>query len=196
MSYRCFSCRGIIDTKCESDTSEIECPTHSHRVYDSCYTVIRIMDYPLVGRRIEVLKNCSVLAHCSLLETLWCDNSYNFVNSCAIQCCTGDMCNNKTFQYNASSVTQVTPRVNATRTVTLATSSVSLIRSTVTYERALTSWTSATSQEDIFSSASTAAIEPTVKVIAVSGDAKRIYNQMSVLLLMVILGSGINCKRL
>lgn len=205
-----------MDTKCESVTTEIECPTNGQVVYDSCYTVTKVMDYPVFGRRVEVLKNCSVLADCSFLESLLCNNFYNLINSCSIQCCTGDLCNNKTIQYSASSTTRgstasVKTRANATRTVTRVTmsnnatptpeltsginmtSSVPLIRSTITHERALPSWTSAKGQEAMFSSASPA-IEPTVQVRAVSGSAKRIYVHLPSLLLMTILGTGNNFK--
>lgn len=225
MSLRCFSCRGIFDTKCESVTTEIECPSNGQVVYDSCYTVTKVMDYPVFGRRVEVLKNCSVLADCSFLESLLCNNVYNLINSCSIQCCTGDLCNNKTIQNSASSttrgstasvetranVTQTVTRANITRTATRATmsnnatrtpeltsginmtSTAPSIRSSTSFERAVTSWTSAKSQEAMFSSASPA-FEPTVHVRAVSGSTKRIYVQLPVLLLMTILSSGINFK--
>lgn len=218
MSVRCFSCLGLINTKCESETTEIECPSRPSglRVYDSCYTVTRTMDYPIFGRRLEVLKNCTVLAHCSFIGKVLCDNSYNFINSCSIQCCIGDLCNNKTFQYGPSSVTRqsimsVETRTKVTRSITRATmsnnatrtreltsgitttSSVLSIQSTIAYERAVTSWTSAKDQEPTLSSV-TPAIEPTVEVRAVSGDATRIYVQLPVLLLMMTLGSGIKCK--
>lgn len=219
-SLRCFSCKGVIDTKCESGTTEIECPTNGRQVYDSCYTVKRIVDYPVIGRRVEVSKNCSVLAHCSFIESVLCDNFYRFINSCSIQCCTGDLCNNKTFQYGTTSLTPTNfgsaeTRVNVTRTVMsnnatripdvtseiTMTSSVSSIRNSITSEKALTSWTSAltswTSQKSqvaIFSSAPPA-IEPTVEVKAGSGDAKRICIKLSVLMLMTILVFGINYER-
>lgn len=216
-SLRCFSCTGLIDTKCESDTTEIECPSNEQQVFDSCYTVKRSMDYPIIGRRVEVLKNCSVLAQCSFLETLICDNFYGFINSCSIQCCTGDLCNNKTFQYSTTSVKPtnfgiVETRVNVTRGVTsnnatrmpddtseiTPTSSVSLIRKSLSSKKAMTSWTSATtswtSQENqgaIFSSARPA-IEATVEATAASGDAKRICVKLPVVMLMTILVSRIN----
>ncbi|KAJ7353853.1 hypothetical protein OS493_032128 [Desmophyllum pertusum] len=56
MSIKCFSCIGIIDTKCESRTTEVECHPTGQLIYDSCYTVTKIMDYPLIGRRVELLK--------------------------------------------------------------------------------------------------------------------------------------------
>lgn len=215
-SLRCFSCEGLIDTKCESDTTEIECPSNE-QVHDSCYTVKRTMDYPIIGRRVEVLKNCSVLAHCSFLETLICDNSYGFINSCSIQCCTGDLCNNKTFQYSTTSVKPtnfgtVETRVNVTRGVMsnnstrmsddtskiTMTSSVSSMRNSMSSEKALTSgtsattsWTSQESQVVIFSSARPA-IEATVEVTEVSGDATRICVKLPVVMLMTVLVSGIN----
>jgi len=186
-------------------------------VYDSCYTVKRIMDYPIIGRRTEVLKNCSVLAKCSFLETLICDNFYGFINSCSIECCTGDLCNNKTFQYSKTSVTPtnfgiVETRVNVTRTVVsnnatrkpddtseiTMTSTVSMIQNSMSFEKALTSWTSVTtswtsqkSQGAIFSSARPA-IEPTIEVKPVSGDAKSICVKLPVLMLMTILVFEIN----
>lgn len=207
MSIKCFSCIGIIDTKCESRTTEVECHPTGQLIYDSCYTVTKIMDYPLIGRRVELLKNCSVLAHCGFLEQLECDNHYGLIDNCSIQCCTGDLCNNETYQYNTTSVT----REKVTRTVTRAittneatrapelTSAISMtsseISTTTDHERALTSWTSETGQVAIFSSA-IPTIEPAVKVNAISGDAKRILVQPPVLMLMVILGSGISYERL
>ena len=219
-SLRCFSCEGLIDTKCESITTEIECPNNEQEVYDSCYTVKRSMDYPIIGRRVEVSKNCSVLAQCSFLETLICDNFYGFINSCSIQCCAGDLCNNKTFQYSTTSVKPpnfgtVERRVNVTRGVMsnngtrmpddtseiTMTSSISSMRNSMPSEKALTSWTSATtswtsqkSQGTIFSSARPS-IEATVEVKAISGDAKKICVKLPVVMLMTILVSGINYHR-
>ena len=186
-------------------------------MFDSCYTVKRIMDYPIIGKRMEVLKNCSVLAQCSFLETLICNNSDGLINSCSGQCCTGDLCNNKTFQYTVTSVTPtnfgiVERRSNITRTIVSSnatrmpddtyeitmTSSVSSIRNSMSSEKLLKSWTSATtfwtqeSQGALFSSA---AIEPTVEATAVSGYAKRICAKLLVLVLMTILVSGINYYR-
>ena len=213
-SLRCFSCEGLIDTKCESSTTEIECPK-GQQVYDSCYTVKRFMDYPIIGRRMEVLKNCSVLAHCSFLGTLLCDNYYGFTNSCSIQCCTGDLCNNNTFQYSTNSVKPtnfgiVETRVNITRTVisnnasrkpderseiTMTSSlSMSSEKALTSWTSAATSWTSQKSQVAIFSSGRPA-IEPTVEVITVSGYARRICVKLSVLMVMTILVFGINYNR-
>ena len=176
------------------------------------------MDYPIIGRRVEVLKNCSVLAQCSFLETLICDNFYGFINSCSIQCCTGDLCNNKTYQYRTTSVkptnfgtveacvnvTRGVVSINATRMpddtseITM-TSSVSSIRNSLSSEKALTSWTSATtswtSQESQGAISTRPAIEATFGVIAVSGDAKRIYVKLPVVMLMTILVSGFNYHR-
>ena len=167
-----------------------------------------------------MLKNCSVLAECSFLETLICDNFYGFINSCSIQCCTGDLCNNMTYQYSKTSVKPtnfgtVETRVNVTQGVMsnnttripddtseiTMTSSVSSVRNSLSSEKAMTSWTSAatswTSQESqgaILSSARPD-IEATFGVIAVSGDAKRIYVKLPVVMLMTILVSGINYHR-
>ena len=167
-----------------------------------------------------MIKNCSVLAHCSFLGSLMCGNLYGFTNSCSIQCCTGDLCNNKTFHYSTTSATAtnfgiVETRVNITRTVKSnnatrkpderseipMTSSVSLIQSSMSSEKALTSWTSATiswtsqkSQVATFSSARPA-IEPTVEVTAVSGYARRICVKLPVLIVMTILVFGINYNR-
>ena len=179
------------------------------------------MDYPFIGRRVEVSKNCSVLAQCSFLETLMCDNFYGFINSCSIQCCTGDLCNNKTFQYSTTSLTPtnvgiVETRVNVTRTIMsnnatrrpgerseiTLTSSISSIRNTMSSEKALTSWTLATtswtspkSQVGIFNS-TRPSIEPAVEATAVSGYAKRICAKLTVLMSMTILVFGINYDRL
>ena len=163
----------------------------------------------------EVLKNCSVLADCSFIGSLLCDNFHKLINSCSIQCCTGELCNNKTYQYGPSPVTRGSienagTRANFTQTVTRATitdnasrtpqlsgigmtSAVSWVRGTIAYERSFRSRTSAKSQEDVFSSAYPA-MEPTVKVRALCGEAKRIYVLLPVLVLMTILGCGINYK--
>jgi len=68
----------------------------------------------------------------------------------------------------------------------------------MSFEKALTSWTSATtswtsqkSQGAIFSSARPA-IEPTIEVKAASGDAKSICVKLPVLMLMTILVFEIN----
>jgi len=176
------------------------------------------MDYPLIGRRMEVLKNCSVLAQCSFLETLICSNFHGLINSCSGQCCTGDLCNNKTFQYSATSVTPmsfgiVQTRSHITRTIVTSnatrmpydtseitmTSSVSSIRNSMSSEKALTSWTSAatfwTLQKSQGAILSSAPIETTVEAAAVSGHSKRICAKLPVLVLITILVSGINSCR-
>lgn len=178
------------------------------------------MDYPLIGRRMEVIKNCSVLADCSFIGAVMCSNIYGFVNSCSIQCCTGDLCNNKTFQYSTTSLTPTNfgileTRVNISRTVMpnnatrmphktpkiTMSSSLSLSRNSVSSEKALTtwssaatSWTSQKSQVAIFSSAPPV-IEPTVGVTTVSGDAEKNSVKLIVLMSMTILVSGINYDR-
>ncbi|XP_022806284.1 uncharacterized protein LOC111343379 [Stylophora pistillata] len=103
-STRCLSCQGLIGSTCESVTSEVECP-HTH---DSCFTVTRTMDYPGIGRYVEVLKNCSILQDCWFIGNASCDNAaHRFVNSCSIDCCIGDLCNNKTVQITQNSTTRV-----------------------------------------------------------------------------------------
>ena len=179
------------------------------------------MDYPFIGRRMEVIKNCSVLADCSFIGAVMCSNIYGFVNSCSIQCCTGDLCNNKTFQYTTTSTTPTNYRIletrvnitstvmqnNATRIphktpeITLS-SSLSLSRNSMSSEKALTSrssattaWTSQKSQVAIFSSAPPV-IEPTVGVSTGSGDAEKIsVSKLTVLMPMTVLVSGINYDR-
>jgi len=80
-------------------------------------------------------------------------------------------------------------------------SSLALSRNSVSSEKALTSWSSATtawtsqkSQVAIFSSAPPV-IEPTVGVSKVSGDAEKISVKLTVLMPMTILFSGINNDR-
>lgn len=103
LSIRCFSCQGLIGSTCESVTGEVECP----QTHDSCFTVTRNMDYPGIGRYVEVLKNCSILQDCWFIGNVSCDNAYGFVNSCSIDCCIGDLCNNKTVQITQNSTTRV-----------------------------------------------------------------------------------------
>lgn len=109
LSTRCFSCKGLIGSTCESVTTEVECP----QAYDSCFTVTRIMDYPDIGRYVEVIKNCSILQDCCFNGNVLCDNSYGFVNSCSIDCCVGDLCNNMTVQITLNSVAHVVTHTSA-----------------------------------------------------------------------------------
>lgn len=214
MSIKCFSCVGILDTKCENASTEVECKPSGQLVYDSCYTVQRIMDYPLIGRRMEQIKNCSVLADCGFLETLLCENTYGFINSCSIQCCTGNLCNNKTFQLTQGSVTRgnlksTVTRTNFTRAITShvtltrkpgltsgisMTSSPSITRISKTTKTSMrTSWTSVKSQHVL--SSSTHALPttkaPSADVEAVCANANRFIFQLRFLLLMAILGSSV-----
>ena len=109
LSTRCFSCQGHLVSTCKSVTTEVECP----QAYDSCFTVTRIMDYPEIGRYIEVIKNCSIRKDCRFNGNASCDNSSGFVNSCSIDCCVGDLCNNMTVQITLNSVAHVVTHTSA-----------------------------------------------------------------------------------
>ena len=109
LSTRCFSCQGHLVSTCKSVTTEVECP----QAYDSCFTVTRIMDYPEIGRYVEVIKNCSIRQDCRFNGNASCDNSSGFVNSCSIDCCVGDLCNNMTVQITLNSVARVITHTSA-----------------------------------------------------------------------------------
>ena len=109
LSTRCFSCQGHLVSTCKSVTTEVECP----QAYDSCFTVTRIMDYPEIGRYVEVIKNCSIRKDCRFNGNASCDNSSGFVNSCSIDCCVGDLCNNMTVQITLNSVAHVVTHTSA-----------------------------------------------------------------------------------
>ena len=210
-SIRCFSCEGVLNTKCENTSTEIECKPSGQLVYDSCYTVTKIMDYPLIGRIVEKIKNCSVLAHCTFLETLLCDNKHGFVNACSIQCCTGNLCNNNILQPTRSSVTRGTrvslassiTRANITRAIT---SHVKLTRalkisvppssttqiSKPTKTNISSCWTSVKTQSVLFSSSLRTTQANTDKVQVVSASGNVVFIQFHFLLLTATsLGSGI-----
>lgn len=178
------------------------------------------MDYPLFGRRVEQIKNCSVLAYCGFLESMLCHNRHGFVNSCSIECCTGNLCNKKTLQLAQSTVTPVTrvtysssiTRANFTRVLTShvtltrapkLTSSIDVSPSSIsrnterTKSNMRTSWTSVKSQFVLFSSVLPTTKPVTVEVQLVCASANRFFIQLSVLLLMAFLGLGFNiCGRL
>lgn len=170
------------------------------------------MNYPIFGRRVEVIKNCTILQHCWFTRGLLCDDPYGLISNCSIQCCKGDLCNNRTVQIAPSSVTRVVThtsavkRTNITRVVTRATmttmatraprlisgihvtSSVSSTQSFTPNDKTVTSWTSQRSQVAIFSSKITTN-ESSFGVKAVSSHAKRFLSQLSIL--MSIIASGI-----
>jgi len=98
-------------------------------------------------------------------------------------------------QNNATRIPHKTPEMAMS-------SSLSLSQNSVSSQKALTSWSSATtawtsqklSQVAIFSSAPPV-IEPTVGVSTVCGDAEKISVKLTVLMPMTILFSGINYDR-
>lgn len=210
-SIRCLSCQGVLNTKCENTSTEIECKPSGQLVYDSCYTVTRIMDYPFIGRIVENIKNCSVLAHCTFLETLQCDNTYGFVNACSIQCCTGNLCNNKTLQPTRSSVTRgtnvsiasaiacanitraITSHVKLTRALKISLPPSSTTRiSKPTKTNISSSWTFVKTQRVLFSGSLRTTQANTDKVQAVSSSGNIVFIQFHFFLLTATsLGSGI-----
>ena len=202
LSSRCYSCQGFLNTKCENASTEIECKPSGQLVYDSCFTVTRIMDYPFIGRFVEQIKNCSVLAHCSFLETLHCGNAHGFVNACSIECCTGNLCNNKTVQLTRSSVTRGTrvslasaiTRGNVTRVVTNHVSLTRALKISVTPPSTTRiskpakanislSWTSVKTRRVLFSSSLRTTQDNTVNVQAVSASGNIFLIQFHFLLL-------------
>ena len=165
------------------------------------------MDYPYIGRRVEEIKGCCVLAECWVVEAILCDNRHGFVNACSIQCCTGNLCNNNTLQPTPSSVERamyVTPsntvahtsHVSQTRLTTLVsgitvTSSVITRFSEATKTSTNSSWSSAKTRPVFFSSALLTFERNTVKVQAAFGSANRFLISHYFLLLTATLGSAI-----
>ena len=187
LSIKCFSCHGNLSANCENTTTEIDCPPSALRVYDSCYTMTKISDYFLIGRRVEQIKGCSVLAHCGFLKSMLCNNKDGFIKNCSVECCTGNLCNNETFKRTQSSITHV----NFSSTITQAPSS-SINRIFKTSNMSI-SWTSTKSQVVVFSSAHAqpSAKVVTTKVKAICAGTDSIFIHLPFVLLMVVLSSGV-----
>lgn len=107
LSMKCFSCHGNLINSCANTTSEIECQPSGSLSYDSCFTVTKTSEYPLIGRRVEKTKNCSVLKDCGFLQSLHCHNKSGFIENCFIKCCTGNLCNDNTVKQVKSPVTRL-----------------------------------------------------------------------------------------
>lgn len=181
-------------------------------MYDSCYTVKRIMDYPYIGRRVEEIKNCCILAECWVVKAILCENKHGFVNACSIQCCTGNLCNNDSLQPTRSSVPRamhVTPSKIVARAsfaradtshvsqthLTALVSGISVTSSSITRFSEATkhinsSWTSAKTRP-VFSNSVMLSVERnTVKVQAAFASADRFLIPHYFLLLMATFGSA------
>lgn len=210
LSMKCFSCQGNLFNSCENTTSEIECQPSGSRSYDSCFTVTKTSDFPLIGRRVETIKNCSVLKDCGFLQSLYCYNHSGIVENCFIKCCTGNLCNDNTLKHVESPVTRLNfittitypSLTRATRSqVTIATpglpgqqltsSSMSRIYSASAETGMSTGWTSASTPTYTFSRD---LVQPPLrKTNAPCGGADRsshIYSSLPTVILFGILSVG------
>ena len=202
LSIKCFSCHGNLSANCENTTTEIDCPPSALRVYDSCYTMTKISDYFLIGRRVEQIKGCSVLAHCGFLKSMLCNNKDGFIKNCSVECCTGNLCNNETFKRTQSSIMHVNFSSTITQTrfssvidshVTITQAPSSSINRIFKTSNMSISWISTKSQVVVFSSAhaqpSTKVVTTKVKAICAGTDS--IFIHLPFVLLMVVLSSGV-----